>query len=170
MESFGSSCASDISGSTGEAVLLMLGSGESARLSASEVPQEVPLCANQLSDSEERDLSAEHRPKANQQEAPRSENSRPQNLRSDPWRKALWFLLAAVFLFQAYYVREMLAALVIFTILFVICAVIAGVIYLLGRAGETTVAMAEPVARRGVAYAEELRQKAFRRPHSAPAP
>lgn len=90
--------------------------------------------------------------------------------RSDPWRKALWYILGAAFVFQAYYVREMLAALIIFTFLFVIGAVIAGVVYLLGRAGETTVTLAEPMARKGVAYAEELSKKAFRRPHSAPAP
>ena len=89
---------------------------------------------------------------------------------SDPWRKLLWWGLGAAFVLQAYYVREMLAALVIFTFLFVIGAVIAGVVYLLGRAGETTVTLAEPVARRGVAYAEEISKKAFRRPHSAPAP
>lgn len=99
-----------------------------------------------------------------------TEASQPEKHRADPWRKVLGGLLLAAFLFQAYYVREMLAALVIFTGIFAIGAIVAGVIYLIGRAGESTVAMAEPVARRGVAFAEELRQKAFRRPHSAPAP
>jgi hypothetical protein len=103
-------------------------------------------------------------------EAQQLETHKSETRKSDPWRKALWWLLAAAFLFQAYYVREMLAALVIFTILFAIGAIVAGIIYLLGRAGETTATLAEPLARRGFAFAEELRQKAFRRPHSAPAP
>ena len=86
------------------------------------------------------------------------------------WRKLLWIALAAAAVVQVYYVRELLAALVIFTVLFVIGSVIAGVIYLAGRAGETTIALAEPVARRGISYVEEVGKKAFRRPHSAPAP
>lgn len=133
-----------------------VGTSEASASSSSEIP--LRLCeTNELIRS---DISISHQTETNQ----------PDKLRSDPWRKALWFLLAAALLFQAYYVQEMLAALVIFTILFVIGAIITGAIYLLGRAGETTVTLAEPVARRGVAFAEELRQKAFRRPHSAPAP
>jgi hypothetical protein len=140
----------------GEAVLNTVGTGESSE----SYPSEAPLCSSQSSELIAGNISVNQQIDAGQ----------PEKLRRDPWRKALWWLLAAAFLFQAYYVREMLAALVIFTILFVIGAIIAGAIYLVGRAGETTVTLAEPVARRGVALAEELRQKAFRRPHSAPAP
>ncbi len=134
-----------------------VGTSESLESSSSEVP----LSAIDPSESIHGNLSAKQQIEANQPS---------QKLRSDPWRKALWWLLAAALLFQTYYVREMLAALVIFTVIFAIGAIITGAIYLLGRAGETTAVMAEPVARRGIALAEELRQKAFRRPHSAPAP
>jgi hypothetical protein len=136
--------------------LTTVGTSEASASSSSEVP----LCLSETKELIDINISTGHP----------SERNRPEKLRSDPWRKALWFLLAAALLFQAYYVQEMLAALVIFTILFLIGAIITGAIYLLGRAGETTVTLAEPVARRGVAFAEELRQKAFRRPHSAPAP
>jgi hypothetical protein len=90
--------------------------------------------------------------------------------KADPWRKWLWVFLGAVLVGQLYYVREMLAALVLFAILFAICGTVAGVIYLLGRAGESTISAAEPLARKSFAYAEEISRKAFRRPHSAPAP
>jgi hypothetical protein len=141
---------------SGEAVLTTVGTSEASASSSSEIP----LRSSETKELIDTNISTSHQ----------TETKQPEKLRSDPWRKALWCLLAAALLFQAYYVQEMLAALVIFTILFVIGAIITGAIYLLGRAGETTVTLAEPVARRGVAFAEELRQKAFRRPHSAPAP
>jgi hypothetical protein len=90
--------------------------------------------------------------------------------KADPWRKWLWVFLGAILVGQLYYVREMLAALVLFAILFAICGTVAGVIYVLGRAGESTISAAEPLARKSFAYAEEISRKAFRRPHSAPAP
>ena len=90
--------------------------------------------------------------------------------KADPWRKWLWVFLGAVLVGQMYYVREMLAALVLFAVVFVVCGTIAGVVYLLGRAGESTISAAEPLARKGLTYAEEISKKAFRRPHSAPAP
>ena len=90
--------------------------------------------------------------------------------KADPWRKWLWVFLGTVLVGQLYFVREMLAALVLFAILFAICGTVAGVIYLLGRAGESTISAAEPLARKSFAYAEEISRKAFRRPHSAPAP
>lgn len=94
----------------------------------------------------------------------------PAAKRADPWRKWLWAFLIAVFILQTYYVREMLAALAVFTVLFVIGGIFTGVVYLLGRAGETTISLAEPVARRGLTMAEEFSKKASRRPRSAPAP
>lgn len=99
-----------------------------------------------------------------------SESQISASRKTDPWRKWLWLFLGAVLVGQMYYVREMLAALVLFAILFAVCGTVAGVIYLLGRAGETTITAAEPLARKGFAYAEEVSKKAFRRPHSAPAP
>lgn len=89
---------------------------------------------------------------------------------SDPWRKWLWVFLAAVLFLQIYYVQEMLAALAVFVALFAVGAVIAAVVYILGRAGEATISLAEPVAKRGLLIAEEFSKKASRRPRSAPAP
>jgi hypothetical protein len=89
---------------------------------------------------------------------------------ADPWRKLLWAALAAAVILRIYFIQELLAALIIFSVLFLVAAAVAGFVYLAGRAGETTISMAEPVARRGIIYAEELSRKAFRRPHSAPAP
>jgi hypothetical protein len=86
------------------------------------------------------------------------------------WTKLLWLAAAAFLVFQIYYVREMLAVLVIFAGLFLVVAIIAGIVYALGRAGESTITAAEPVARRGLELAEDVSRKTFRRPRSAPAP
>ena len=90
--------------------------------------------------------------------------------RRKPWIKWLWLAGVAFIILQIYYVREMLAALVLFGGLFVVVAIIAGIVYGLGRAGETTITAAEPVARRGLELAEEVSKKTFHRPRSAPAP
>jgi len=86
------------------------------------------------------------------------------------WRKWIWLAVAAFLIFQVYYIREMLAILVIFAGLFFVVAVIAGIVYAVGRAGESTITAAEPVARRGIELAEEVSKKTFRRPRSAPVP
>ena len=86
------------------------------------------------------------------------------------WSKWLWLAAGAFLVFQFYYVQEMLAILVIFAALFVVFAIIAGIVYAVGRAGESTISAAEPVARRGLELAEEVSKKTFRRPRSAPAP
>jgi hypothetical protein len=86
------------------------------------------------------------------------------------WKKWLLLPAAAFLIFQFYYVQEMLAILVLFAGLFVVVAMIAGIMYAVGRAGETTITAAEPVARRGMEFAEEVSRKTFRRPRSAPAP
>jgi hypothetical protein len=90
--------------------------------------------------------------------------------RRKSWSKWLWLAGVAFLIFQIYYVREMLAVLVLFAGLFVVVALIAGVVYALGRAGESTITAAEPVARRSFELAEEVSRKTFRRPRSAPAP
>ncbi len=90
--------------------------------------------------------------------------------KEDPWRKWLWRVLVAALILQTYYVREMLAALAVFTILFIVVAVVAGIVYVLGRAGEITILLAEPLVRRGIALAEDFSKRASRRPRSAPAP
>lgn len=59
-------------------------------------------------------------------------------------RKWLWIALAAFAAIQIYFVRELLAAMVIFSAVFVIGAVAAMVIYLVDRASQRTVQWAEP--------------------------
>lgn len=90
--------------------------------------------------------------------------------RSRPWRMLIWLAVAAFLIFQVYYVREMLAVLVIFAGLFFVVAVIGAIVYAIGRAGESTITAAEPMARRGMELAEEVSKKTFRRPRSAPVP
>src|SRR5579864_413176 len=84
------------------------------------------------------------------------------------WKTLAVIVALAVVVWQFYYFRELAAALLIFTILFLIFAAIAGAIYLIGRAGRRGIAIAEPAARRGLVYAEVFSKKTFHRPRSAP--
>jgi hypothetical protein len=84
-------------------------------------------------------------------------------------RKWLWIALVAFVAFQIYFVQEMIAALVLFTGLFVVCAVIAGVLYLIDRAGRWSLGVAEHQAKRALVAAEEISRKQLRRPRSEPA-
>ncbi len=86
------------------------------------------------------------------------------------WRKWAWAILAGYIVLQTYYVREMLAALLLFTVFFAVFALIATIVYIIGRAGEAGILLAEPAAKRGVVLAEELSKKTFHRPRSAPVP
>jgi hypothetical protein len=88
-------------------------------------------------------------------------------------RKWMWVGLVAVVAVQIYFVQELLAALILFTGLFVVLAIAAGVLYLVDRAGQWGLGWAgqhgRPVvqlARRGWAAAEELSKKPFHRPRS----
>jgi cytosine/uracil/thiamine/allantoin permease len=88
-------------------------------------------------------------------------------------RKWMWVGLAAFVALQIYFVREMLAALMLFTGVFVIFAMVALAIYLLDRAGQWSIGWAGErvrpamqLARRGLTLAEELSKKPFRRPRS----
>jgi cytosine/uracil/thiamine/allantoin permease len=88
-------------------------------------------------------------------------------------RKWMWVGLAAFVALQIYFVREMLAALMLFAGVFVIVAVVALAIYLLDRAGQWSIGWAGEQARpamqlvrRGWILAEELSKKPFRRPRS----
>jgi hypothetical protein len=76
--------------------------------------------------------------------------------------KWVWIGLAALVAIQVYYVREMLAALIIFAVLFGFGATIAFVLFLFDQASQKTVEWAEPqakraaqAARRGVTHLEE---------------
>ena len=88
-------------------------------------------------------------------------------------RKWMWAGLAAFVALQIYFVQEMLAALMLFTGVFVIFAIIALVIYLVDRAGQWGIGWAGEhprpamqLARRGWILAEDLSKKPFRRPRS----
>jgi hypothetical protein len=84
-------------------------------------------------------------------------------------RKWMWAGLAALVAIQIYFVQELLAALVLFTGIFIVCAIIALVLYLVDRAGRWGLGAAEHQARRAVAAAEEFSKKQLRRQHSEPA-
>lgn len=86
------------------------------------------------------------------------------------WRKWAYAILASYIVLQIYYVREMLAALLIFTIFFAFFALVGTIIYILGRAGQAGIQLAEPAAKRGIGIAEEISKKTFHRPRSVPAP
>lgn len=71
--------------------------------------------------------------------------------------KWLWIGLAALAAIQLYFVRELLAALLIFTILFAIVTFIAVVLYVIDQAGQRTMAWVEPQTKK---VAEQVAGKA----------
>jgi hypothetical protein len=82
----------------------------------------------------------------------------------------IWYGFIAVIALQVYYVREMLAALLIFGVLFGFGTAVVLVLFLLDQASQRTAEWAEPqakraaeAARRGLAHVEELSKKL---PHS----
>ena len=87
-------------------------------------------------------------------------------------RKWMWIGLAALVAIQLYYVQEMLAALLLFSILFALGAGVAVVLFLLDRASQRTLAWAEPQTKQAVELARrawvsaELSKKLLHRPHS----
>src|SRR3979490_1768599 len=88
-------------------------------------------------------------------------------------RKWMWAGLAAFVALQIYFVQEMLAALMLFTGVFIIFAIVALVIYLVDRAGQWSIGWAGeragrilPPRRRRLTLAEDLSRKQFRRPRS----
>jgi hypothetical protein len=97
-------------------------------------------------------------------------NAAPAGKRSfgTAWKTLAVIAALAVVVWQFYYFRELAAALLIFTILFLMIAGIIGAIYLIGRVGQKGIAIAEPAARRGLVYAEVISKKTFHRPRSAP--
>jgi hypothetical protein len=84
-------------------------------------------------------------------------------------RKWLWFALAAFVALQIYFVQEMVVALLLFTGLFIVCAIIALVLYLVDRASRWGIDMAGQQAKRALVAAEEISKKQLRRPRSEPA-
>ncbi|HEY4839543.1 MAG TPA: hypothetical protein VIH72_13095 [Candidatus Acidoferrales bacterium] len=86
------------------------------------------------------------------------------------WKKYLGIAVALAIVWQFYYFRELAAALLLFTIIFLILATIGGAIYLVGRVSQKTFSIAEPAARRGLVFAEVISRKTFHRPRSVPVP
>ena len=84
-------------------------------------------------------------------------------------RKWLWIGLVVFVALQIYFVRELLAALMLFTGIFVVCAMIALTLYLVDRAGQWGLGLAGRQAKRALVAAEEISKKQLRRPRSEPA-
>jgi hypothetical protein len=89
-------------------------------------------------------------------------------------RKRLWIGLAALAALQIYFVRELMAALVLFSVLFAVVATVVLIVYLFDRASQRTLAWAEPktigavrLARRALGRAEEVSRKQLHRLRSA---
>ena len=96
-------------------------------------------------------------------------------LTKDQSRKWMWIFLAALVGLQIYIVRELLAALFLFTLGFGALAGVALVFFLFERAGQRSMAWVEPrtrgtavLARRGLGLLEDLSKRPFRRPRSEP--
>ena len=82
----------------------------------------------------------------------------------NPWvRKLLWVAAGVFVALQVYFVQELLAALILFSVVFVAFAALVGVLRLMSYVGERGMVRAESFVRR------EFR-KPFRRPRSATAP
>jgi hypothetical protein len=84
-------------------------------------------------------------------------------------RKWMWFALGTLVALQIYFVQEMLAALMLFTGIFVICALAALALYLIDRASRWGLTLAGTQAKRALTAAEEISKKQLRRPRSEPA-
>ena len=81
-------------------------------------------------------------------------------------KKWLWIGLGVFVALQIYFVRELLAALVLFTGLFIVCAFIALALYLVDRASRWGLNAAGTQAKRALNAAEEISKKPLRRPRS----
>ena len=81
----------------------------------------------------------------------------------------MWIALGALVALQIYFVQEMVAALMLFTGIFIVCAIIALVLYLVDRASRWGLGMAGNQAKRALVAAEEISKKQLRRPRSEPA-
>ena len=84
-------------------------------------------------------------------------------------RKWMWVGLGVFVALQIYFVQEMVAALFLFTGIFVVCALLALVVYLVDRASRWGLGAAEHQAKRAMVAVEEISKKQLRRPRSEPA-
>jgi hypothetical protein len=92
-------------------------------------------------------------------------------------RRWMWIGLLGFVALQIYFVQEMLAALALFTGIFIVLGIIVLVLYLVDRAGQWGLGWAGhharpavKLARRSLTAVEDLSKKPFRRPRSEPAP
>ncbi len=90
-------------------------------------------------------------------------------VKKDHARRWMWWFLAALVALQVYFVRELIAALLLFTLGFAVIGGILLAILFVKQAGEVSLAWAEPrargvaqAARRGMEYIEEFSRKPFR--------
>jgi len=97
--------------------------------------------------------------------------------RKKQFRKWIITLLTVFLVLQLYFVREMLAAEVLFGIGFAVLLVLCGIFYVVGAMGERGMDLAEAgirVAARSVRWSfntiEDFSKKQFRHRHSASAP
>jgi hypothetical protein len=88
-------------------------------------------------------------------------------------RKGMFLALAILFVFQLYFIRELLVAELLFAVGFAILLVLGGIFYLVGAIGERGLDWAEAgvrvigdSARRGYSSLEEISRKPFRHPRS----
>jgi len=97
-------------------------------------------------------------------------NSVKQNKRL---QKRVGWGLAVFLILQVYFVRELIAAELLFGLLFAFMLLLAGIFYVVGTIGERSLDWAEmgvrvagTSARRGYAAVEEISKRPFRHPHS----
>ena len=88
-------------------------------------------------------------------------------------RKGLLSILGVLIILQVYFVRELIAAELLFALGFAVLMVVGGIIYLVGALGERAldwmaagVQVTATAARRGYAGLDELSRKPFRHPRS----
>jgi hypothetical protein len=88
-------------------------------------------------------------------------------------RKRLLIGLLALLVLQLYFVRELIAAELLFGLGFVVLLTLGGIFYFVGAVGERSFDLIEtgiragaPVARRAYTKVEELSKKPFRHPRS----
>lgn len=96
-----------------------------------------------------------------------------QAIQSARVRKGTLTIVAAVGIFQLYFVRELIAAELLFAGVFAVLLVLGGIFYLVGVVGEQGLDWAEGAlrvvaesARRGYASLEDVSRKPFRAPRS----
>lgn len=89
--------------------------------------------------------------------------------RKQKLNRAIWWALGIIFVLQLYFVRELLAAELLFGMLFAVLFTIGFVIYMIGRAGERSFGWAESgtralahSTRRGLSAVQEISRRTFR--------